>query len=176
MLAAVPHYWYIHEYGKEDHGLAFQYSDKFSQWLMRTLSAGFILNSQTVQKKFERKGMPSQVVYYLTTVPHSVNSISKHSAFTYILIGRFQKEKNQLLAVQAFALLRRKSGGSMRLRLVGGGSKSYKESVRNLAKEEGLSSEVDIIDFTEQPYEEFRKAHVALDVFQTEGSFWPSNY
>lgn len=163
--AGIPHIWYIHEFGSEDHdGLLFDFGSKRSLRLIEKLSDLIIVNSQAVRERFSAYFAPDRIrlVKLAVDVPsRPVNPGANDDVLRLVLVGGFLPIKRQDDAVRALSYLAR-SGITARLSLVGDSTSRYARSVRILSEELGVSHRVDFVPFTDDPYSYFASCDVAL--------------
>ncbi len=94
------------------------------------------------------------------------NYIFKKKKFKYILsIGRFEKVKNHLMQLKAAMILKKKL--NFKLILIGDGSE--KKQIIQFIKKNGLKNNVDLINFTKNPYPFFRGADLIINTSNFEG-------
>lgn len=104
----INHYWFIHELGKEDHGLIFDFGFRFSVNLMNFCSNKIIINSEFVYRKYEKYFNRNKVVIIDIDVPKpkSTNKFElkafdiKDDQVNLYIIGQIQPSKGQIQAVQ----------------------------------------------------------------------------
>lgn len=160
----IPHIWYIHEFGKEDHGLSFDLTDAFSCYLINRLSDKVIFNSRAVLGKFQ--GTLSldkpRVVYYAVEAPsHNFNESTTDKAFELIIVGQLQPGKRQEEAIRATSKLIKKRL-DIHLTILGYEYKEYGAYLRNLIKELGLDRHVKVIPFTDNPFSYIASSDILL--------------
>jgi glycosyltransferase involved in cell wall biosynthesis len=166
----VPHVWYIHEFGKEDHGLSFDLTGAFSCYLINKLSDKVIVNSRAVLGKFQKKlaADKSRLVYYAVEVPSlSLNELPSNKAFELIIVGQLQPRKRQEEAICATSKLINK-GLDIHLTILGYEYKEYGTYLRGLIKKLGLDRHVNMIPFTDNPFSYIASSDVLLMCSQAE--------
>jgi glycosyltransferase involved in cell wall biosynthesis len=162
--AHVPHLWYIHEFGREDHGLKFDLGSSVSLAIIRRLSKKVIVNSTAVREKFRCRIPEHQlrVLHYAVDVPSCPGrGPQSDEPFRLILVGRICPGKRQEDAIRAVASLNRK-GIRPHLGLLGNENVGYGAFLRNLARELGVADQIEFIPFTDDPFTHIADAHVAL--------------
>lgn len=161
-----PHLWFIHEFGKEDHGLEFKFGEQFSLWIVDKLSSLVITDSQAVKKKFQKDITPTKLklLYYY----RSVDSFQEMAPppklspnLTCTCIGRLFVGKGQEDAIKAVKELV-KDEIPMQLVLVGGGDLTYKNYLQKLVEKEGLTQYVTFTGWIDNPFPILQKADIFL--------------
>lgn len=164
-IKRIPHLWYIHEFGEEDHGFTFGLGRRPSLALMRFLSRRFIVNSQAVLEKYRTLLSADRIdkIYYAVDVPPCTDQPlrSNSGRLRILLAGSKTEGKGQEDAILASRLLRNK-GYDLELILLGAETEVYGALLRALAKRLGLGDCVRFIDFTLNPFEYFANADIAL--------------
>lgn len=162
--AGIPHVWYIHEFGLEDHGLRFDLGSSLSLFLIDRLSSRILVNSKAVFDRF-RVHVPEyklrQVYYAVESPARRRASVEEGGSFRLILVGRICAGKRQEDAVRAVALLAER-GLKVRLSLVGNENVEYGRFLRKLASENGIEKDVEFVAFTEDPFSHFARCQLAL--------------
>ncbi|MES2387672.1 MAG: glycosyltransferase family 4 protein [Bacteroidota bacterium] len=161
----IPHYWYLHEFGPEDHNLKFIFGQKFTVGRMAAMSERVLVNSKAVYNKF-KNFMPEaklKLVYY--GVPMQKKEArafpDKMSSLNIVMVGRTAPGKRQEDAVKALKILR-DAGISATLNLVGRREEKYGNVIDNLAKELGVQDSLIITQYTPEPNKIVALADVAV--------------
>lgn len=160
----VPHVWYIHEFGREDHGTAFDYGPWLSYLVIRASSVRVIANSESVAAAFTRRlgRARLRVVNYAVETPNEfLPAETVAGEFRLVVVGRIAPGKRQEDAVRAASMLVRK-GLNIRLALVGTEEPEYGVKLRGLVEELGLGEKVTFERFTEDPFSWYRWANIVL--------------
>lgn len=148
--AGVPHVWYIHEFVVEDHGLIWQYGQRFCYQLMNRLSRSLIVNSLAVKAKVQTF-IPAEKlhrVYCATEIDWpALNEEDLPSEPVLLMAGAISEGKNQALAVQALAEPALARIGA-RLAIVGSGPESEKARLAGLAESLGVQDRVELQPFS----------------------------
>jgi glycosyltransferase involved in cell wall biosynthesis len=181
--AGIPHVWYIHEFGREDHNLNFDYGDLCSLALINCLSSRVIINSTAVLRKFEKHiaRHKLRLIYYAVEVsPKEDYSVSvrknqvametPESVLRLILVGQLTPAKRQEDAIKAVAILVQK-GLNVELTLLGHHYNEYEyyiTSLKELVHSLGLEEYVHFIPFTDNPHSYYVASDVVLMCSQTE--------
>lgn len=166
----IPHVWYIHEFGFEDHRLKFDYGSPLSYTFMSRLSDAVIVNSQAVYAKYQRH-LPStklHLVYYAVECHEGAPTpILGRGPLKLILVGQLHAGKKQEDAIRALALLRAR-GAEVVLTLLGGDAIGYGSYLRALASHLGVEDEVSIPGFNASPSLEIAASDVLLMCSESE--------
>lgn len=166
-LARVPHIWYIHEFGKEDHKLLFDYGDRLTRLVINTLSHKIIVNSQAVWNKyinwFPQKKM--KILYYGVEIPPYITakqtSCCLENPLKVILVGSYLPTKGQEDAIHALKILVSR-GYDINLELLGYETKVYTPFLKQLSKDLGLLDRITFLPFSEDPLPIMLSNHVVL--------------
>ncbi len=162
--AGIAHVWYIHEFGREDHGLKFDFGSALSLRFVDRLSDRILVNSRAVFDKFRHLVSEGKLrlVYYaveIRSLPQAAEP--EPNPFELCLVGRVCAGKGQEDAVRALAVLAGK-GMNVRLSLIGNENREYGNFLRRLAKEQGVEDRIRYVAFTEDPFSHVARAHAAL--------------
>ena len=160
-LLGIPHYWLVHEFGRDDHQLGFLLGYRRTVRLIGRLSESVICNSQAVEKALLAVDptMRTRVVYPVIDAPPGTPP-ERHPGepMRAVLVGRFAQSKGQHVAVEAVAIAR-KAGVDIELALVGGGNH---KPVRELARSLGVEDLVTLHGPTDDVGRYWSAAHVGL--------------
>jgi glycosyltransferase involved in cell wall biosynthesis len=160
-LLGIPHYWLVHEFGRDDHQLGFLLGYRRTVRLIGRLSESVICNSQAVEKALLAVDpkMRTRVVYPVIDAPPGTPP-ERHPGepMRVVLVGRFAQSKGQHVAVEAVAIAR-KAGVDVELALVGGGNH---KPVRELARSLGVEDLVTLHGPTDDVGRYWPTAHVGL--------------
>lgn len=160
-LLGIPHYWMVHEFGKDDHWFRFLFGDRQTIRLIGRLSESVICNSQAVQRALlaQAPNMKTHVIYpVVDTALGTPTERRPGERIRVVLVGHFFQSKGQHVAVEAVAIAR-KAGVELELTLVGPGDP---EPVRKLARTLGVADLVDIHGPTNDVGPYWAAAHVGL--------------
>ena len=151
-----PHIWYIHEFGKEDHGLIYDLGIRLSSRLMARLSALVIVNSKAVEAYYARFIPQRQIrVVYCgiedqgepaTDPILDTKALRASRAAQLVLVGTLQEGKGQTDAVRALGQLI-SQGVQVELTLVGPDAPGDPGRVQRLVSSRGLEK---LVKFTGQ--------------------------
>lgn len=160
----LPHVWYIHEFGEEDHGLSFDLPRRISHRLIDRLSARVLVNSRAVQRSVEAWVSPERVrlAYYAVEVSApDRNGITSNRNLQLVLLGRMAPGKRQEEAIRAAGVLA-ESGISVQLTLVGTAVPEYRDYLAELVCLLGLERQVRFVPFTDRAASYLASADAAL--------------
>jgi glycosyltransferase involved in cell wall biosynthesis len=160
-LLGIPHYWMVHEFGRDDHGFQFLLGYRRSVRLIGRLSESVICNSQAVEKSLLAVDptIRTCVVHPVIDAPAGTPP-ERHSGepMRAVLVGRLAQSKGQHLAVEAVAIARQ-AGVDIDLALVGTGNQ---KPIRELARRLGVEDLVKIEGATDDVGRYWSTAHVGL--------------
>jgi glycosyltransferase involved in cell wall biosynthesis len=150
--AGVPHVWYVHEFGWEDHGLVFDLGRRAAYALVNRLSARVLVISEAVRAHVSARVAPWKVrrVSNAAEVPGSHVRLARSPGerVRLVQVGQKSPGKGQHDAIRALALLAAR-GVDAELWLVGRDDHpEYGPHLRALADELGVAARVRNIDFT----------------------------
>lgn len=164
--SGIPHIWFVHEFGREDHGFHFDLGAPRSFALMNQLSAYIIANSHAVAHSLKTY-IPKEklrVVYQSVEVAPKTQPIGTRGdleELNLISVGRLAPGKRQEDAIKALAILIRK-GLKLHLTLLGPDVLGYGQEMRRLSKELNVTEHVDFIGNFPDPETNLAFADLAL--------------
>ncbi|MFM7346379.1 MAG: glycosyltransferase family 4 protein [Tagaea sp.] len=143
--AGIPHAWWIHEFGREDHGLEFVHGDAGAAAIMTRTTRVAIVNSDAVAEKYAGFLPRERIVrvYYRIdpAPPADVPDFQHAGEFHLALPGSLNPQKGQDIAIEALILLARE-GRSPHLHFFGEGAEGYAARLRGRAAESGIGSRI----------------------------------
>ena len=102
-----PHIWYVHEFGRADHGLSYYLGSAITCKLIARLSKLVIVNSKAVGEFYSRyiSSQRIRTIYYCVEAP-PVEGMRPESRNNFrrprlVLLGSYQPGKGQMTAIQA---------------------------------------------------------------------------
>jgi len=167
-LLGIPHYWYVLEFGRDDHQLRFLLGYRRSVRLIGRLSEKVICISQAIEKAMlalDPTMKTCQVYPVVDTPPGTPSERQPGERMRAVLAGRLADSKGQHLAIEAIAIAR-KAGVDIELTLVGDGDENV---LRQLARRLGVEDLVSIHGPTSDLGPYWSAAHVGLMCSQCEG-------
>jgi glycosyltransferase involved in cell wall biosynthesis len=158
--ARVPHVWFLHEFGHEDHGYRFLFGRRASLGLMRQSADLVLVNSAALHTYFARifPHARLQTVRYAVETP-DLQSEPPGKTLRLVLVGRRMPSKGQQDAVAAIALLA-SEGLDVYLELIGHGTADFDQELRRSASE--ILDRVHFVDPYDGHFARVAKADVAL--------------
>ncbi len=167
-LLGIPHYWYVLEFGRDDHQLRFLLGYRRSVRLISRLSESVICISQAIEKAMLAIDplMRTCQVYPVVDTPVGAPSERQPGErLRAVLAGRLAESKGQYLAIEAVAIAR-KTGVDIELTLVGEGDATV---LSRLAERLGVRDLVSIHGPTRDLGPFWSAAHVGLMCSTCEG-------
>jgi glycosyltransferase involved in cell wall biosynthesis len=165
-LLRKPHVWFIHEFGREDHGLRYDFGINLSTRVIDRLSACIAVNSDAVRQYYAQyiRKAPLHIVHY--SVEISVNAENRPRPLGQLpvklaLVGRIHEGKGQLEAVSALSLLK-SEGLAAELVLAGGADAEYLSSVKALAHRLGVEDSIQILGHLDNPAQVMAASDIVL--------------
>lgn len=141
----LPHAWWLHEFGREDHNLHYDLGDAITGRLMARRCVRAFANSDAVAAKFARWLGPDRVGRvdnFIRPVPVAVVPASEPAgAFHLALVGSLNRQKGQNDAIAAVARLAA-AGRDVHLHLYGTGGRRYAGKLAALAAARGVAARV----------------------------------
>ena len=160
-LLGIPHYWMVHEFGRDDHQLRFLLGYRMSIRLISRLSESVICLTQAVEKAMlavDPKMRTFQVYPVVDTPLGTPPERHPGEPMRAVLVGKFAPSKGQHLAIEAVAIAR-KAGVDIELALVGAGND---KPLHKLAQRLGVEDLVNIHGPTRDVGRYWSAAHVGL--------------
>ncbi|MBI1245746.1 MAG: glycosyltransferase [Alphaproteobacteria bacterium] len=140
-----PHMWWLHEFAREDHNLAFDWGDWLTARIARNSCMRAFANSDAVARKFagwlgaEKVG---RVDYFIKPVPPGdAPPFEPAGAFHLALAGSLNPQKGQDDAIAALGQLFAQ-GRDVHLHLFGTGGRGYTARLRAQAEAAGVGASV----------------------------------
>ena len=160
-LLRVPHHWMVQEFGRADHGLSFLAGYERTQRTIAALSDSVVCCSQAVANEVRSVAPRAvcRVVHYAVESPVGLPQERRRDLpLRAALVGRYAEGKGQHLAIRAVAEARTQ-GIDVHLRLVGPGDPG---PLVALAEQLAVTDLVTLVGHTDEVFEEWRRADVAL--------------
>jgi len=168
-LLGRPHVWHLHEFGLEDQGLSFLFSERFSLSLIDRLSSRCVCVSSVLARKYEKSIEPSKIVVIYPSMHLALDeaisdepvclAVARTGRFRCVLVGALIEGKGQEEAIRAFARLK-EHGVAAELLIVGAGESRYRRDLEELAK--GLEQEVFFIGHVKNALAVMRNSDAVL--------------
>lgn len=162
--ARLPHVWFLHEFGWEDHGLRFHFGRRMSIGFMRRRTDAFLVNSAALRAHFSEWFPEHRLhhVHYPVAVP-AVRASGQREGdrFRAILVGERKPSKGQQDAVDALGIAVA-AGCDLELQLVGRGTAAFDETLVARAHRHGVEDRLELVDFTADHFALVDQANVAL--------------
>jgi glycosyltransferase involved in cell wall biosynthesis len=164
------HIWYIHEFGKEDHGFDFVYGTKLSTKIIDKLSCIVILNSKSVYNKYYKLIDNKKIEILNCEVRVPIQTITldnkNNKEFKILIAGRITESKGQLEAVNALIELNKKYNlfdKKIKLNILGSiGNEVYYENIKDIISKNLLNEYVEFLPFCENPFNIIASSNLLL--------------
>ncbi len=160
----LPHVWFAHELmGERGHSLNFDWGAARSLSVVNRLSAVVAGPSETVLAQFAGHVAKDKLrlIRYSADTPKLARPKPHTSALKIVVVGRVHPPKRQEDAVRALAILRERNVDA-KLSVVGSEDPAYAARLRELVLSLGLSSRVEFIGFTDNPFSRVASSDVAV--------------
>lgn len=149
-ITKLPHVWHLHEFGKEDHGIVFQFGDPLSYRMLRSLSSMCVVVSYALAQKYARYIEPAKLSMIYPSMhrvggsesliePSQEHILQDKPVFRCAVVGGLVKGKRQEDAIQACASLRR-SNIEVELLIIGHGDPKYRRYLEEIVRTNGLEA------------------------------------
>jgi glycosyltransferase involved in cell wall biosynthesis len=159
--------WMINEFGQRDHDLVFLFGYRRTlRWIGR-IAAAVVCCSQAVSDEMAAQGVPPaklMVGYCAMNTPRGgPNAVREpRSPLNALVVGRLSCPKGQLMAVLAVGAAQA-AGAEVDLRLVGAAyDPAYVAEIEQAIRDADLTGRVHLVGALDDPYSEYRRAHVFL--------------
>jgi glycosyltransferase involved in cell wall biosynthesis len=138
-LLGIPHYWMVHEFGRDDHRCQFALGYRTTIRLIGQLSESVVCCSQAVEKALLALDPMMRTCVVYNAIDGPLGTPPKRNPgepMRVALVGRFSQAKGQHIAVEAVAIARQ-AGVDIELALIGpGDDKPIQEIARRLGVED----------------------------------------
>src|SRR5579862_3619934 len=136
--AQIPHAWFIHEFGRSDHGVQFVFGQAATLAAMRRLARVSLVGSEALREHFAARlrGVQLYVARQSVEVPELEPPAHPASSgpLRLVVAGFMSDAKGQLDAVRAVGLLA-SAGVTVKLDLLGAGDAAFERRLRVVAGE-----------------------------------------
>ena len=168
----IPHVWWLHEFGKADHSLHFDFGDAATGRLLDRWCVGAIAPSDALARHFAGRIRPDKIVkvdYFIPPTPSAeVPDLEPAGRFHLALPGSLNPQKGQADAVSAVGRLAR-DGRQVHLHLFGTGGRGYTAKLVALAAREGATANVSFHGHVDRLGARLAKADAVLMTSRCEG-------
>jgi len=174
LALALPHIWYIREFGVKDFNLEYELPEKIIYKIINKLSDCCITDTYAVKSHLIKMGVKDNKINKIhewVDVPRSVSKIKlpgRKAKMTFIITGRIEPGKRQFDAVEAMRILIHEEGLNVKLIIMGRVMNEWPESVEYFEKikayviRHNLSSRVIYVGYTKNPFRYIKSSNVAL--------------
>ena len=141
-ITSVPHIWHIREFGQEDFGLSFVFSDNYSYRFMQKYSNKIICVSDALKEKYIHFIDKKKVIRIYNGIQFSEieeRNYEDKDKYHLLIAGRLSEAKGQLEAMDAIRKLRLEGKDNIMLHLAGSGDIEYYEKK---AEEMGIKDQI----------------------------------
>jgi glycosyltransferase involved in cell wall biosynthesis len=164
-----PHVWFIHEFGQLDHRLIFYLPFHQTLEIIRNSSNLILVNSNAVKTMLFGSNENSKILtfnhYIELPNTHKLEDenryFTKLQALKLIIAGTISESKGQKDAVLAAKKLIEK-GENIDLIVMGQGSSTYSEQLKQVVKNTKANKNVTFLDFQANPYPIIQQADIVL--------------
>lgn len=172
-ILKVPHIWYIHEFGYEDHKLIYILGSKISLQLMNRLSTVCIACSHAVAEKYRSfiSDEKMKIVYCSVSFWNQIEAspsltelqkdFDREADIRCAIVGTLQEGKGQEDAIRAIAELVRK-GIKAHLYIVGEGNPKYKQYLSDLINKDDIKTSVTFLGYISDAIQVMQHVDVVL--------------
>lgn len=159
------HVWYIHEFGKEDHGIVFPLGEYLANKLIHFLSKKVIVVSKALKAKYSKYIAANKIeVLYNSPFVHDnmIKEEDSENRFKLIVVGQIAPGKRQEDAIKATAILKERSIPASLIILGKIVDENYHKYLLNLVIELGLQDEVNFKSFEPNPFQTIKNSDAVL--------------
>ncbi len=174
MISAIilnkPHVWFIHESIKDDPDMNYDISEKIVMKLINKYSDSIIVVSKTLFEKYSKffDLNKLKLIYLQNIKKPSLNESplwpieSNENFLKLIIIGTINKNKNQILGIEAINKLKNSNLKKIQLLIIGDGDKKYLKKILNVIKKYGLDGQISFLNYTDNIYPFIMKSDCLL--------------
>lgn len=167
-LMRTPLVWHIREFNNDALSWTF-YNDRYSRKCILKSNA-VIAVSKAVSLEYSQD-QPLSIIYDSIDLPQSVRTRDLFSGpiIQICLIANKFPDKGQIEAIQALHFLPKRDLNKIHLKLVGADmDRSYCEKIQHQIEEFGLSRYVEMLPFSESPFDILQSSDIALNCSKSE--------
>lgn len=168
----IPHVWWLHEFGKEDHNLHFDLGERWTGRLLDRFCVAAIAPSDALARHFAGRIRPDKIFRVDYDVPAApaadAPDFEPRAAFHMALAGSLNPQKGQADAIAATGRLVA-GGRDVRLHLFGTGGRGHTAKLRALAERVGAAGNLVFHGHVDRLGARLAKAQVALMTSRCEG-------
>mgnify|MGYP000843760786 FL=1 len=164
------HIWFIHEIPTLSTDCTFLYREKYICKYIENSSIKILSVSEAISTYYSRyltDKTKIERIHYAIEIP-SITSTPNH-IYTLIMVGSFNENKGQKEAVYASNIVKNKYQIPFQLLLVGANKDKYTHEVKEIIKQEGLTQQIKVIDFTSSIIDYYQQADVLITCSASEG-------
>lgn len=163
------HIWYVHEFGKEDHGIVFPFGEAIANRLIGYFSKKVIVVSNILKEKYIKyiNENKIRVLYnYPQVSKELLENESTGALFKLIVLSQISPGKRQMDAIKAINLLNEKA---FHLRILGNVvDKHYFQQLLTEIKNNRLERQIEIMGYVQEPFKVIEKADAVLICSESE--------
>ena len=169
MMLDRPHIWWIHEYGRQGHGLNFYYGYEETLLTVEQSSNHVVVNSQAMAQTLfpalgpDKCSVATNHVGIRETVESEQPYFRHETALRLVITGTVTRPKGQDEAIQAIARLV-DDGYDVELCVVGSleGSPTFSRELHDFVEARSLADRIHFTGFLNSPHGVMGQAHVSL--------------
>jgi len=160
------HVWHIREYGIPDYGVRYSFGQKyFDFWIKR--ASGVISISKAIYEfrlkclKLKKLDIIYNGVILSSKIAKLPQQFSEDKPFAFGIVGFISKEKGQIDAIRAFALLYQKYK-NIKLYIIGEGDRAYVEELLKYVNSRNIGHCVEFTGYQQNVNVFYKKLNVLL--------------
>lgn len=164
-FAREKHIWYVHEFGKEDHGILFPFGETVANKLIGRLSEKVIVVSNALKEKYSKyiKKDKIKVLYNYPKVQDIIQiEENKDDSFKLLMVGQIAKGKRQDDALKAVNII---VSSELNVSLIILGNivdEKYFEQLKEYCRINNIEKNVHFKGFVSNPYQYIKNADIML--------------
>jgi len=175
-ILRIPHIWHIHEFGREDHQLKFDFGEQLSCKIMASTTQEFICISKAVANKYrlllQHPGI-SIAYQAVSLIPKAENNANKKNSFPsqscrLIYMAQLTEGKRPFDAINAIYLLKRLNY-DVNLTILGSGSSEILNQLKYQTISLGISDCVRFEGYTDYFFSFLKTSDICLVCSMKEG-------
>ncbi len=159
------HCWYVHEFGKEDHGIKFPFGEFLANKLMGWLSEKIIVVSNALKEKYAKYTTPDKIdVLYNYPIVTNVAEAKRYKKenFDLMMLGQIAPGKRQEDAIRAVKILIEKKL-DIHLSIFGNVvDANYHKTLLEIIAKNGLKNNIHFEGYIPNPYQLITNANAML--------------
>lgn len=147
----IPHIWHIREFGQEDWGMRYMYSNRYVQMKYRN-AAALIAVSKGIENKYRTEYPQCRIRTIYNGIPSEKFSVRKNQDIDFVnfcQVGYISEAKNSLQVLEACKIVKETNNLPFMMNFIGNGDGDYYQNFISYIEENGLQQYVKLWGFQE---------------------------